>query len=319
MNILYLISFLIYQVLPIFLLVRIWKNRSENLLKWLLSTSASAGFITYLFFIEAWAMDITGYYMRYVMLIALFFAVIKSYLNKKRHFLKVTRRYIFTALCTSTIALLSIGIVTTIILSSFQIPKAINIDFPLKNGDYYIVHGGNSVFTNYHQEVDAQKYALDIVKLNRFGFRCKKLNAQAVDDYNIYGDTIYSPCDGKVIEVVDGYPDLEPSIMDPDHPAGNYLTIEMPSSQTTLLLAHIQKGSFLVKKGDSVSQGQPLCRVGNSGNTGEPHLHIHVIKTGGDLLFEGEAVPMKFNNRFLVRNDRVSSHSDSQKGERKLI
>jgi murein DD-endopeptidase MepM/ murein hydrolase activator NlpD len=70
-----------------------------------------------------------------------------------------------------------------------------------------------------------------------------------------------------------------------------------------------------VKKGDPVNKGQPLCRVGNSGNTSEPHLHIHVIKTGGDLLYEGEGVPMKFHNRFLVRNDIISSFSGVQKGK----
>ncbi|MFZ0565637.1 MAG: M23 family metallopeptidase [Chlamydiales bacterium] len=312
----YTIMFFVYLVLPVFFLVKIWKDRSEDLMKWLQSASANAGFILCLFFIAGWPLVITGYYMRYILLIALIVAVIKSYLNIKRHFPKATRHHYLTALCASIAILLPIGIIITVLMSSFSISKAINIDFPLKNGDYYILNGGNSSFINHHKKVNAQRYALDILKLNRFGFRCKKLNARALDDYNVYGDMVYSPCDGKVVEIVDGYPDLEPNIMDLENPAGNYLAIEMPSSQTTLLLAHIQKGSFFVKKGDSVSQGQLLCRVGNSGNTTEPHLHIHMIKTGGDLLFEGEAVPMKFNNRFLVRNDRVSSFSDSQ-GHRK--
>lgn len=307
--------FFVYLVLPVFFLVRIWKNYSVDLLKWLISTSASAGYILYLFFIGGWPMVITGYYMRYILLIALIVVIIKSYLNKKRYFLNVTWGYFIRALTSSIAILLPIGIIIAVLMSSSRIPKAIDIDFPLKNGDYYILQGGNSLFTNHHREVDAQKYALDILKLNRFGFRCKAWNARALDDYNIYGDVIYSPCDGKVIEIVDSYPDLKPSTMDPEHPAGNYLAIEMPFSQMTVLLAHIQKGSFLVKKGDSVSRGQPLCRVGNSGNTSEPHLHIHVIKTGGDLLFEGEGVPMKCNNRFLVRNDRISFLSGSQKGK----
>ncbi|MGL4540034.1 MAG: M23 family metallopeptidase [Candidatus Rhabdochlamydia sp.] len=313
--ILSMIMFIVYVALPIFFLVRIWKNDSADLLKWLISTSSSAGYILCLFFIGGWPMIITGYYMRYALLIALIISVMKSCFNTKRSFSKFTWRYFFTALCTSLASLVPIGITISVLVSSSRIPKAIHIDFPLKNGNYYILHGGNSLFTNHHREVDAQKYALDVIKLNRFGFRSKSVNAQILDDYNIYGDVIYSPCNGLVVEVVDDYSDLEPSIMDPEHPAGNYLTIEMPSSGTTVLLAHVQKGSFLVKKGDSVNKGQPLCRVGNSGNTSEPHLHIHVIKTGGDLLDEGEGVPMKFHNRFLIRNDMVSSFSGVQEGK----
>jgi len=53
-------------------------------------------------------------------------------------------------------------------------------NFPLKNGNYYIAHGGASKIINHHHHhhhhyylVGAQRYALDIMKLNKFGFRCK--------------------------------------------------------------------------------------------------------------------------------------------------
>jgi hypothetical protein len=309
------VMFSVYVVLPVFFIVRIWKNESADLLKWLISTSSSAGYILCLFYIGGWPMIITGYYMRYALLATLIISVIKSYYNTKRKFPRLTRSHCFKTLCMGLASLLPIAITVSVLVSSSRIPKAIHIDFPLKTGDYYILQGGNNLFINHHQEVNAQKYALDVIKLNRFGFRCKAMNARILDDFNIYGDMIYSPCDGMVVEIVDDYPDLEPSIMDPEHPAGNYLAIEMSSPQMTVLLAHIQKGSFLVKKGDLVSKGQPLCRVGNSGNTSEPHLHIHVIKTGGDLLDQGEGVPMKFDNRFLVRNDRISSFSGIQEGK----
>ncbi len=307
-----IIMFIIYVALPVFFLIRIWKNASTNFVKWLISTLSSAGYILYLFFIGGWPMIITGYYMRYALLIALIITVTKSYFNTKRSFPAFTKRYFFTTLCKSLASLLPIGVVVSVLRSSSQIPEAIDVDFPLKNGNYYILHGGNSLFTNHHREAASQKYALDVIKLDRFGLRCKAMRAQALNDYHIYGDVIHSPSDGVVIEVVDEYPDREPGIMDEEHPAGNYLTIEMPSAGMTILLAHVQQGSFLVKKGDLVNKGQPLCRVGNSGNTSEPHLHIHVIKTGGDLLDEGEGVPMKFYNRFLTRNDRVASFSGIQ-------
>lgn len=57
----------------------------------------------------------------------------------------------------------------------------------------------------------------------------------------------------------------------------------------------MQKGSIVVKEGDEIKTGQALGKVGNSGNTSEPHLHIHAEK-------DGLGVPITFNNRFLVRN-----------------
>ncbi|TMZ49982.1 M23 family metallopeptidase, partial [Klebsiella pneumoniae] len=49
-------------------------------------------------------------------------------------------------------------------------------------------------------------------------------------------------------------------------------------------------------EGDVVREGQLLGTVGNSGNTSEPHLHIHAEK-------DGEGVPIRFGGRFLVRNN----------------
>jgi hypothetical protein len=47
--------------------------------------------------------------------------------------------------------------------------------------------------------------------------------------------------------------------------------------------------------------------VGNSGNSDEPHLHIHAQRPG--VLwdpFKGDPLPMRFEGRFLVRNDRIT-------------
>ncbi len=38
-----------------------------------------------------------------------------------------------------------------------------------------------------------------------------------------------------------------------------------------------------------------IGKVGNSGNSSEPHLHIHAEK-------DGEGIPVLFDSRFLKRN-----------------
>lgn len=90
---------------------------------------------------------------------------------------------------------------------------------------------------------------------------------------------------------------------DPQNPAGNHVELETADG-VRIFLAHMLKGSVRVSTGDRVRRGDPLGKVGNSGNTSEPHLHIHAVR-GGRGLFEGKGVPLTFGGRFLVRNDRV--------------
>ena len=43
------------------------------------------------------------------------------------------------------------------------------------------------------------------------------------------------------------------------------------------LYAHLQPGSIAVAVGDAVTAGQPLARLGNSGNSLAPHLHFGLL------------------------------------------
>ena len=84
------------------------------------------------------------------------------------------------------------------------------------------------------------------------------------------------------------------------------MVIRLDELDVNLLLAHLKRGSVLVKIGDRVSAGQPIGHVGNSGNTSEPHLHVHaqrqVTKDGNT---EWVGVPICFGSRWLVRNSLV--------------
>ena len=72
------------------------------------------------------------------------------------------------------------------------------------------------------------------------------------------------------------------------------------------VLGHLQRGSVAVQAGQVMEPGHVLGRVGNSGNTGEPHLHVHAQRPGSTLApLSGEPVPIRLGGRYLVRNDRV--------------
>lgn len=184
----------------------------------------------------------------------------------------------------------------------------LNMTFPLREGSYYVAQGGNDFIQNVHFPSTSVKYALDIVKLNSFGFRAVGFYPKSVDRYNIFGEAVSSPVAGKIARAVDGFEDLIPPTMDRKNPLGNYLLIKMASENAFLFLAHLKKSSILVHEGEYVEAGQLLARVGNSGNTSEPHLHIHCERDVTDHQPNtGVGVPIFFDGKFLKRNDVVRS------------
>lgn len=166
-------------------------------------------------------------------------------------------------------------------------------------------HGGSNPILNYHSEVRLQTYALDISQVNALGARARGMLPRQLDRYEIYGDTLYSPISGTVVAAVDGLPDLTPPEMDRTHLAGNHVWVR--AGNVYIVLAHLKNGSVRVRPGQTVSAGEPVGQVGNSGNTSEPHLHIHAVRIEGEvspdsLLNLGDPIPLLIEGRFLSRN-----------------
>ena len=57
-----------------------------------------------------------------------------------------------------------------------------------------------------------------------------------------------------------------------------------------------------VRVGETVKVGQLLGRVGNSGSTVEPHLHVHAVE-GRQADGRGIAAPMLVDGAFLIKGD----------------
>jgi len=108
---------------------------------------------------------------------------------------------------------------------------------------------------------------------------------------------VYSPHRAVVRRIVDGCDDNE-SLGPPDRasPAGNYVLLDCP--RMTLLLAHLKRGSIRVRAGDLVEAGDFLGLAGNSGNSSEPHLHVHAERVG-------IGIGMEFGGRYLIRNSII--------------
>ena len=108
-------------------------------------------------------------------------------------------------------------------------------------------------------------------------FRVATLEAQRA------GVDVLAAADGVVSRARDGVPDV--SIRDPGAASvkgtecGNGLLVEHGDGWDTQY-CHMAMGSLVVKPGDRVVAGQKLGRVGLSGNTEYPHLHLTVRHRG---------------------------------------
>lgn len=189
----------------------------------------------------------------------------------------------------------------------------VDLAFPLHAGRFVVANGGNSMHINAHLEtlddrrfapVRGQSHAVDIVAVNAAAIRATGVLPADPARYAIFGLPVHAPCTGKVSQIENTLPDLSPPQTDPRNPAGNRVMLDC--GDFLVLLAHLKRGSVTVQAGQRVATGDIVGAVGNSGNTDEPHLHVHAQRRGtGALELGGEPLAIRFDGRYLVRNDRI--------------
>ena len=198
-----------------------------------------------------------------------------------------------------------------------QAGTVVELAFALKGGTYLVVNGGSHSNVHAHlMTLDATvarflsyrgpSSSVDIVKLDSWGLRAKGLLASNPGQHNIYGLPVHAPCAGQVSAALDGLPDMQVPQTDRLHMAGNHVLLRFNGAD--VLLGHFKPGGLTVRTGDAFAVGQAVDFVGNSGNTSQPHLQIHAQQRGTAAEpFSGNPLLMRFNGRFLVRNDRLTS------------
>ena len=190
---------------------------------------------------------------------------------------------------------------------------AIDLAMPLGPGRYLVASGGAARAINNHlmtldpafADSRGQSHGVDIIAIDRWGLRADAVAPVAADRYLITGTPVLAPCEGRVVQALDGRPDNPVPQMDRAVLAGNHVLLDCDG--LIVLLAHMTPGSVAVGTGDPVSTGQMLGRVGNSGNSAEPHLHLHVQTPAvpeADPL-SGDPVWFTIEGRFLVRGQRL--------------
>ncbi len=298
------IGVIILLLSPVFLAVILWRRRCLTWLDWVMQVWFALTFTLFIFLTGRW--DYLGYWARFGIFLPTVAAMVRSFLSipAGTPFALLSapgQKNAFFSYLVPTLILTIMNIVA--FQGTFPQGSVAPLSFPLKNGTFYVAQAGSSALINYHHSSESQTYAIDIVSLNSWGLRAIGLGQTALNQYFIYGTPVYSPCDGTVSKVVDGLSDIEPGASgDFQNAAGNH--IYLTCGHTQILLAHLKQGSLLTRVGDTVKTGAPLARVGNSGNSSEPHLHIHA-QTDGNLtnVNSGKGLPIIFNNHYYIRND----------------
>ncbi len=176
---------------------------------------------------------------------------------------------------------------------------------PIKGGRWINLNGccdfANSAHRRVVRSVDGkeffpERYSIDIMEVD-------ESNNLFVGDPNLnenwlgYGAELIAVADGVVSRVVKGLPDNKPGESPPfpislSDGAGNIVILYIGNG-TYVLYAHLIPGSNdHLEAGDFVKKGDLVGLLGNTGQSGAPHLHFQVMD--GNSIAQAEGLPFVF-------------------------
>ena len=158
--------------------------------------------------------------------------------------------------------------------------------------DVTSIHRGVRAAVDGDRIVKSETFAIDWILLQdgRFFDGDGARNEQ----WFAYGADVTAAAPGTVVAArddrADGTPgSLPTSLSEPGEGAGNHVIVQIEPG-VWAFYAHLQPGSVAIEMGDQVVTGQPIGRLGNSGNSIGPHLHFGLIDDPNPLT--ANSVPM---------------------------
>ncbi len=118
------------------------------------------------------------------------------------------------------------------------------------------------------------QHALDFVCIDAEGKNFINRGIELSDHYT-FGADVISPLQGTVVACLGTDEDNNIGQLVNTRNWGNYIIIRGIGG-IYVALAHLQKDSLLVKNGDILEVGQKIAKIGNSGYSQTPHLHLQV-------------------------------------------
>jgi murein DD-endopeptidase MepM/ murein hydrolase activator NlpD len=169
-------------------------------------------------------------------------------------------------------------------------------------GEWWTASAGRSELLSHHVLSRSERHAIDFAVWRDGG--AHRGAGTRNSDYWVWNKPVVAPAVGRVVAAVDGIGDNRPGVMNPRRAAGNHVVLDFRNGECALL-AHLRRGSVRVRPGQRVRAGAIVGLFGNSGNSSEPHLHVHLQNRPG-LSEAAVGLPLAFvdvaiDNRLLAR------------------
>ena len=210
--------------------------------------------------------------------------------------------------------------------SRVEPPDPIVLAPPLRRGPWIAIYdpllkGGHrtAIYTVDGRARIPGRFAIDFISLPGEGALARDPAARPANG-NGFGTDVLAVGDGTIAAAVDDMPDQtpfdstqgKPKPVSPENGSGNYVALELPGGRVAFY-EHLQQGSIVVKRGQRVTRGQVIGKLGSSGSTSiGPHLHFHIADSAS--LLGSEGLPFVFK-QFTVLGEFESIQALVQ-GER---
>jgi murein DD-endopeptidase MepM/ murein hydrolase activator NlpD len=122
--------------------------------------------------------------------------------------------------------------------------------------------------------------------------------------WHSFGQPVLAPADGTVVSVRDDLADQP--VGELGQGEGNAIVLDIGGGRY-VVFEHLQQSSALVRPGQSVTQGQRIATVGNTGESLSPHLHLQIQDRPSLDDDEVRTIPMVFKHTTLTRGGREST------------
>ena len=176
------------------------------------------------------------------------------------------------------------------------------------------VHRDERIAINGARIETAETFAVDWGKVK--GDRLFDGDGKTVELFYGFGEDVLAVADGTVVSIHDGMSDATPFVaMTPKSTSdygGNNVMMEI-APNVFAWYAHLRHGSIAVKVGDAVKAGASIGKLGNTGPSTGPHLHLGLLDKPDPIA--GRGLPFVFDSFTLVG----AVDFDKSEGDRLVI
>ena len=156
---------------------------------------------------------------------------------------------------------------------------------PPLEGKWFVRQGADGIWS--HRGLFAYDLAIEDHALRPTGIS----GSRRLEDYLSFGMPLVAPEAGSVAFLSQECEDRAPLEKSAGRDSGNTLIVRLADG-LRLSFGHLRKGSVRLERGAEFEAGARLGEIGNSGDSGAPHLHLSMHERPGEFV----GLPMAFKD-----------------------